>query len=189
MSDVIHRFKATRARGHAENLGTQARGHEGTPTLKARGHAESLGTRARGHANMEGTRARRKLGHAGTRARVHANIDGTRARRKFGHAGTRARQNFGYEGTRRLKGTQGTQGTRFNRLGMVGSFLYFRANSRPTVLCFLNLRFYAMGRFQRTHYWSLQGGFARKLSFLLLLLWLLSSDLCDMHCCRLFWCL
>ena len=49
MSDVIHRFKATQARGHAENLGTQARGHEGTPkTSMARGYAENLGTRARG---------------------------------------------------------------------------------------------------------------------------------------------
>ena len=42
--------------------------------------------------------------------------------------------------------------------GMVGSwvvFLYFRANSRPTVMCFLNLRFFTMGRFQTMHYWSL----------------------------------
>ena len=105
MPDVIHRFKTTRARGHANIKGTRARGYEGTPTSKARGHAENLGTWAQGHAKIDGTRARQKFGHVGTRARGHANIEGKRARRKFGH-----------EGTRRLKGTQGTHGTRFNRL-------------------------------------------------------------------------
>ena len=33
----------------------------------ARGHAENLGTRARGHSNIEVTRARRNFGHEGTR--------------------------------------------------------------------------------------------------------------------------
>ena len=90
MSDVIHHFKDVIHRGH-----------EGTPTSKARGHAEILGTMARWHANTDGTRARRKFGHAGTTARGHANIEGTRARRNFGHEGTtRLKGTQGTQGTR-----------------------------------------------------------------------------------------
>ena len=65
---------ASKARGHAKNLGTRARGHESTPTWKARGHAENLGTRARQHRRHEGTPKIWARGHEGTptsKARGH----------------------------------------------------------------------------------------------------------------------